>query len=208
MLSMILVPLAATHASGDTMTVPRGVLTAAEYRELLQTERALGRLALHGDPRKLASQACSALTDISTLTTTQRRECVASVKFIYAFGGFVPAFKVCGKKAPKSTERRCLEVTVRGLHTSTIGFLQADDASSLAAHARGLTGRCLRDLVFTASQKRVVARLATTLGALDDQLRRSQTDPSNLPDARLSADLTAAAGALMIPSTVKSCPHQ
>ena len=194
-------------ATAAASSVPRGVLSQAEYQELLTTEKAEAHLG-HGAITQVAQHDCRGLTNISRLTRTQHAECEAAFVFFYRFVNFTTAFTGCNKDSTKLAERRCLERTTKTLSWSTSRFLTTDSASRNAALQRGFGGKCLDYLILTPPQKTAMKGLASGLHGLYRALVVSNAAALVTAAKQFTAATSMARKALFVTATVKVCRHE
>jgi hypothetical protein len=196
--------ICATAAAGS---VPRGVLSQAEYQEFLTTQKAEGHFG-HGAITQVAQRDCRGLTNISRLTRTQHAECEASFVFFYRFIDLTTVFAACDKDSTKLAARRCLERTTKTLSWSTSRFLTTDSASKRAALQRGFGGRCLDYLILTPPQKSAMKQLASGLRGLDRALVIGNAPALVTAATEFTKEMSVARKALLVTATVTVCRHE
>ncbi len=205
-LTAIVVAVAICATAGAS-SVPRGVLSQAEYQEFLTTANAEAHLG-HGAITLVAQRDCRGLTNISRLTRTQHAECEAAFVFFYRFVNFITVFTGCDRDSTKPAERRCLERATKTLSWSTSRFLTTDSASRNAALQRGFGGKCLDYLILTPPQKSAIKRLASGLQSLHRALVISNAAALVTAARQFTTDMSVAREALFVTATVKVCRHE
>lgn len=200
----LLLALLSPAGAAAGSTSPGGVLTHAEYQELLAVQKELSRAGQSAKP----SRVCRALTGLSRLTATQHSECLVEVPFFAAFLNFDHAVAHCEKGTNLVASYRCIYEVVDGLYKDTAAFARADRASTAAATQRGLTGKCLDDLVFTPNQTRAMTRLATELHRLARDVMHTNFVGLQADEHPVEAALASAAKAMFVFSTVTVCRHE
>ncbi len=204
MTAIVAVAICATAAASS---VPRGVLSQAEYREFLTTEKAEAHLG-HGAITQVAQRDCRGLTNISRVTRTQHAECEAEFVFFYRFIDYTTVLEGCDKDATMLAQRRCLERTTKTLSWSTSRFLKTDNASRRAALQRGFGGKCLDYLILTPPQKSAMTRLASGLHRLYQAVVIGNSTALLTAAKQLTVDTSVARKALFVTATVKVCRYE
>ena len=201
---MVALAICATAAASS---VPRGVLSQAEYQELVTTEKAEAHLG-HGAITQVAQRDCRGLTNVSRLTRTQHAECEAAFVFFYRFIDFTTVFTGCEKDSTELAQRRCLERTTKTFSWSTSRFLVTDSASRNAALQRGFAGKCLDYLILTPPQKSAIKQLASGLRGLHRALVTGNAAALVTAAKQFTTDMSVAHKALFVTATVEVCRHE
>lgn len=201
---LLIVFTVSSAAAGDPL--PRGVLTAGEYREMLASQQAGGPLA-PGTPAEQARSACQALTNLSGLTSTQHAACLAKFAFWDDLNHFGTGITNCGKKPTQPLKLRCFDHTTNGFSSSTEAYLRADSTATRAAAARGFTGKCLDHLALTHRQTTAMRRLASGLLAFSRALKAGQLSALISGAERVDADISDDLRLLVVTGSVTLCQH-
>jgi hypothetical protein len=198
----LLALLLASAATGST--TPRGVLTHAEYQELLANQKTLAHAKAGANP----TRACRALTGLSHLTETQHSECLTELPFFTAFLNFDHAVNHCQKSKNAVTDYLCIYEVVDGLYKDTVAFLNTNRTATAAVTQRGLTGKCFDDLVFTRNQTRAMTRLATGLHKFARDVMHINVPALKADQHPVDADIASAANVMLVSATVTVCRHE
>jgi hypothetical protein len=201
---VLLIVLLCTSAATAGTTTPRGVLTHAEYQELLTTQKTLAHANAGADP----SRSCRALTGLSRLTTTLHSGCLTELPFFTDFLAFDHAVSHCAKGKNSVTTYVCSYHVVDGLYKDTVDFLSTNRTATAAATQRGLTGKCLDDLVFTPNQTRAMTQLVTGLHKFARDVMHIDVEAMKADEHPLDADITSAGKAMFVSTTVTVCRHE
>ena len=195
--------LCASAAAGSTD--PRGVLTHPEYQELLAAQKAINHAGESANPNAV----CRALTGLSRVTETQHSECLAALPFFDEFIKFDRAVQHCQKGKNSVTDYLCMYEVVDGLYKATVAVINTNRTATAAATERGLTGKCLDDLVLTTRQSRAMARFSTELHKFARDVMHTNVAGLQADQRPLTTAL-ASVGKAMLDSTgtVTVCPHQ
>lgn len=171
LVALLLVGTVVSAAAAGQKAPPRGVLTNVEYREFLAVQKAQKQRSKGRTLTQIVRNDCKALTNVSRITATQHAECVAGSFFFVRLDGFTAGLSRCAKKPSRSAKIGCIGRAANVLDHATRHFISRDAASTRAARARGITGRCLDYLILTPRQARPVHKLVPAVKGFVHALR-------------------------------------
>lgn len=196
-----------TGAAVAAKPPPRGTLTSVEYHELLAVEKAEKKKPKTTNVARIARLDCKSLTRASRLTSTQHAECVAALYFFSHLYEFTGRLTRCEKSTVQSTALRCVQRTTDTMYRTTHNFSTTNAASTRAAKARAIAGKCLDYLVFTPRQANVMRALAPALRGFGHAIRVGNSVAVARFGKRLTTDLVAALKVFDVTGSVRLCRH-
>jgi hypothetical protein len=188
--------------------VPRGTLTNVEYHEFLAVQKAEKQKPKTSNTAQIAKLDCSPLTTATRLTSTQHAECVASLFFFPRMLGFTGDLAHCEKANSKPAALHCIVRATDAMYRATRNFNTTNAASVKAADARGIAGKCLDYLVFTARQAKVVTALAQALRGFENGIQSENAVTTSRFGKRLTTELSAALKVFDVTGDVSVCRRQ
>jgi hypothetical protein len=201
--------VSAALASVACASLPRGVLTAVEYRALAGELAALKRALGSSQPNWQAANAACRAAETTPLLRAETADCEATVSEVHAIVATLSA--VAGEPRcaaqPGHSSISCLLPAYRHLATTTNHTLAVDNAMYRVAAGRGFTGTCLYTLASTTSQRRDEAHFAQVMNETVAAMRADNR--SEL--ATLGPQLTRTMDAYLhanSPSNIAVCKHQ
>ncbi len=195
--------LAVTAASA----APRGVLSKAEYRQLLVAQKRVKVLSSK-DPQglKKAAAVCASIQRVSPLVSAVRSDCKDLVVFGDEAATVENATTKCALDPPsEQAVLRCLLPTFRTYYADARAFYLAEQHVARIAAGRGFSGRCVAVIGDTPKTIAAEARLVSDLKAMVSALQAADVSELQAVSNRIDKDLNAVNPG---PSSLSLCPHQ
>jgi hypothetical protein len=199
--------LAGVFSVAVASATPRGVLSKAEYQQLITAEKRVKTLSPK-DPQGYvkADGICRQIRDVSPLVGAVHTDCLALVAFGKAGSNAEDAATKCALDPP--SERavlRCLLPSFRTYYATAKVFYRAETHVATLASARGFKPRCVTVIGDSPKTLAAEARLVDDLKQTVNALKAGNVNELQAVSTRIDHDGNAVSPAT---GSLSLCPHQ
>jgi hypothetical protein len=203
---MLILALACMLAAGASAK-PHGVLSKAEYQQLLTAEHRVKALSVK-DPQafKKAAAICARIRKVSPLVSAVRSDCVDLVAFGSEGAKAENATTHCAlDPASEQALLRCLLPTFRTYYADAQSFYRAELHVAKLAAARGFGSKCVAVIGDSPRTIAAEAHLVGDLRKMVNALKTGNLDELQGVSNRIDADSNAIDPG---PVSLSLCPHR
>jgi hypothetical protein len=206
--STVLICVVATiFATASAAAAPRGVLTKAEYQQLLAAEKRVKVLSSK-NPQGFteADSICTRIKSVSPLVGAVRSDCMALVAFGNESTKADNAATTCALDPPsEQAVLRCLLPTFQIYHADAKAFYLAETRVAKLAAARGFDAKCVAVIGDTPKTIVAEADLVDDLKQMVSALRNGNLNELQMVSDRIDKDADALNPRA---SSLSVCPHR
>ncbi|HEX3804656.1 MAG TPA: hypothetical protein VHV75_17660 [Solirubrobacteraceae bacterium] len=207
MTTILICVAASIFAAAVASAAPRGVLTKAEYQQLLAAEQRVKALSSKdAEGLKKADAICARIQKVSQLVSAVRSDCLDLVAFGSEAVKAENAATHCALDPPSEQAiLRCLLPTFRTYYADARVFYLAEQQVAKIAAARGFSSRCVAVIGDMPKTITAEARLVTDLKEMVNALRTGNVNELQTVSNRIDKDSNAINPRS---SSLSLCPHQ